>query len=342
MIVKILLLAAIAGMCLCPAQDVTFRSDAQLVLTSFHVTAKKQYVNGLTRADFELVVDGHPLPITTFEGSEKELPVEIVLLFDTSGSVTGNGLLDEKLFRDNLLAGLPDVMLSVYSFGGSPACCLNRVTGPTSDPAVLRQAFQTVVKKLPGEASFDLGKPGKGSLIYESIVKTLEDCSRNVQKGVRMLVVVSDGRPDGELDPGGAARTAQLADIAVYPLVVGHAARVAGFEMESAAPPRPGDDDRTFEVRNAYRKKLFDEAEQQTADFAGLGEATGGRAFDPPDLNAASARAIIQELADAVRAEYVAGFSPEPGSPPAAHEIRIRLVGKGEMKLAGGARTAVY
>jgi hypothetical protein len=195
---------------------------------------------------------------------------------------------------------------------------------------------------MPGEASFDLGKPGKGSLIYESIAKTLEDSSRNAQAGVRMLVVASDGRPDGDLDPGGAAKAAQLADIAVYPLAVGHSARAAAFEMESAAPPHPFDDDWTFEVRNAYRKKLFDEAEQQTADFAGLGEATGGRAFDPPELKAGSARAIIQALADAVRSEYVAGFSPPPGSPAAAHEIRVRLVGRGEMKLAGGARTAVY
>jgi hypothetical protein len=85
----------IAGSSLCPAQDVTFRSDAQLM----------QYVNGLKLADFELLVDSRPRPITTFEGSRKELPVEIVLLFDTSGSVTGNGLLDQKLFRDNLLAG---------------------------------------------------------------------------------------------------------------------------------------------------------------------------------------------------------------------------------------------
>ena len=347
MTVKIFVIVAIAGSCLCHAQDtaaggVTFRSDAQLVLTGFHVTAKKQDVKGLTAADFELLVDGHPRPITLFEGTQSGLPIEIVLLFDTSGSVTGNGLLDEKLFRDNLLAGLPDVRLSVYSFGGSPKGSLHRVSGPTSGPAILIRAFQSVIKKMPGEASFELGSPARDSPIYESIVKTLEDCSRNVQAGARMLVVVSDGRPGGELDPAGAAHAAELAGIAVYPLVVGHAARIAAFEMESAAPPRSGDDDRTFEVRNVYRKKLFDEAEQQTADFAGLGEATGGRAYDPPVLNASSARGIIHALADQVRSEYVAGFSPEPGSHPAAHEIRIRLVGPGELKLTGGARTAVY
>jgi len=86
------------------------------------------------------------------------MPVEIVLLFDTSGSVTGNGLLDERLFRESLLAGLPDVKISVYSFGGLPKGSLNRVTGPTSDPVILRRAFQAVVKRVPGEASFDLGK----------------------------------------------------------------------------------------------------------------------------------------------------------------------------------------
>jgi len=322
--------------------DITFRSDAQLVLTGFHVTAKRQFISGLTVADFELLVDGHPRPITVFEGNQSGMPVEIVLLFDTSGSVTGNGLLDERLFRESLLAGLPDVKISVYSFGGLPKGSLNRVTGPTSDPVILRRAFQAVVKRVPGEASFDLGKPGKGSLIYESISRTLEDCSRNAQGGVRMLVVVSDGLPDGDTDPAGAAVAAGHADIAVYPLVVGHGARVAEFEMETAAPPRPGDDDRTFEIRNAYRKKLLDEAERQTADFAGLGESTGGRAFDPPELNAATARGIIQDLADEVRAEYVAGFRPEPGSPPADHRIEIRLVSQREKKLVGGTRTAVY
>ena len=51
-------------------------------------------------------------------------PVEIVVVFDSSGSVHGAGLLDERLFRDNLLADLPEVTVSVYSFGGPPVTSL--------------------------------------------------------------------------------------------------------------------------------------------------------------------------------------------------------------------------
>ncbi len=99
----------------------SFRSDSQLVLTGFHVTAARQYVTGLhaparLRTARLMASRGE---ITVFEsGGQRSTPVEIVLLFDTSGSVTGNDLLDEKLFRENLLAGLPGVTLSVYRFGG--------------------------------------------------------------------------------------------------------------------------------------------------------------------------------------------------------------------------------
>lgn len=314
----------------------TFSSDAALVLTGFHVIAKKQHVTGLTAADFEMLVDGQPRPITVFEGNQNNVPIEIVLLFDTSGSVTGMGLLDEKLFRENLLAALPGVTLSVYRFDRQIA----RMCGPTQDPAVLRQAFQGVVKRAPGEATFGLGKPS-GSLIYEAIVKALDDSSPGSQSAARMLLVVSDGLATGDQDPAAAALAAQEADVPVYPLLVGRQARIAAFEMQAetdaAEPPRPASS-----VRAAYRKKLFDQSEEQTAAFASLGDLTGGRSFDPPQLDASTARGIIRSLADEVRAEYIAGFSPEPGSPPASHQIEIRLKGRKDGKMAGGARAAVY
>jgi hypothetical protein len=87
---------------------------------------------------------------------------------------------------------------------------------------------------------------------------------------------------------------------------------------------------------------MFDQTEEQSAAFASLGDSTGGRSFDPPQLDASTARRIIQSLADEVRAEYIAGFSPEPGSPPASHRIEIRLKGRKDGKLVGGSRAAVY
>ena len=317
-------------------EAVTFRSDAQLALTGFHVVSKKQYVTGLSASDFELLVDGRPRPITAFEGNQSSVPVEIILLFDTSGSVTGMGLLDEKLFRDNLLAALPGVTLSVYRFDHE----LARMCGPTQDAAVLRQAFQGVVRRSPGEAVFDLAKP-TASLIYEAIVKALDDSSRAGQSAQRMMLVVSDGEATGDRDPAVATVAAQEADVPVYPLLLGHRARIADLEMQTEAP-RPGEDEQTASARLAYRKKLFDATEEQVTAFASLGDLTGGRAFDPPDLNASTARGIVQSLADEVRAEYAAGSRRNLGSPPASHKIRVHLVGLKDAKLVGGARTAIY
>ena len=327
----------------------TFRSDTQLALTGFHVVVAKRNLIGLTASDFQLLVDGRPRAITTFEhGGGVSTPVEIVLLFDSSGSVHGAGLLDERLFRDNLLSGLPGVSLSVYEFGGPPVTSLVRACGPTSDQLVLRRAFQSVIRKLPGEAAFDLHKPGKDSLIYEAIVETLRDCARHPRPVARLMLVVSDGLPGGELNPASAAGAALEMGIPIYPLLVGHQARIAEFNMRIAASPRPGETEdaapgSTAAAHARYAQKVFDREEAQAGLFASLGEATGGRSFDPPELNSAAARDIIGFLAGDVRTEYIIGFSPEPGLTPSPHKIEIRLLGTNRgAKIIGGSRMAVY
>ena len=62
----------------------TFRSEAQLVLTSFHVIAKKQYVTGLAVTDFRLLADGRTIPIYLRYHQMKEplgtdIPMNIVI-----------------------------------------------------------------------------------------------------------------------------------------------------------------------------------------------------------------------------------------------------------------------
>jgi hypothetical protein len=131
--------------------------------------------------------------------------------------------------------------------------------------------------------------------------------------------------------------------IPIYPLLVGHQARIAEFNMRAEAPLRPGEGPETAAAHARYVQTIFEREEAQAGLFARLGEATGGRAFDPPELNASAARDIIGFLAGEVQTAYMIGFSPEPCATPSAHEVDIRLVGGPRgAKILGGFRTAVY
>ena len=69
------------------AQDVTFHVDVRLVNIFVNVTDRNgAIVGGLTREDFALAEDGRPQQISAFE-RQSELPLNLTLAIDTSGSV---------------------------------------------------------------------------------------------------------------------------------------------------------------------------------------------------------------------------------------------------------------
>ncbi len=70
-----------------PAQDLTLHVDVKLVNVFVNVTDRTgAIVGGLTREDFAIAEDGRPQKIAVFE-RQSELPLNITLAIDTSGSV---------------------------------------------------------------------------------------------------------------------------------------------------------------------------------------------------------------------------------------------------------------
>jgi Ca-activated chloride channel family protein len=70
-----------------PAQDVTLHMDVKLVSVFVNVTDRNgALVGGLGREDFALAEDGRSQQITLFE-RQSELPLNLTLAIDTSGSV---------------------------------------------------------------------------------------------------------------------------------------------------------------------------------------------------------------------------------------------------------------
>lgn len=289
-----------------------FRSNVQLAVVQFHVKSYDRYVPGLTASDFELVEDGRSVPIRVFENGSLEnesLPVEVILLLDSSGSVTGKRLLNEELFRTNLLEGLPGVSLSIYHFGSH----LVRMTGPTRDPARIRAAFEGVIQQVPGQLSVRLGPPYGSSMIYEAVSEAIKDSARARTVSRKLVVAVSDGRQNGgSPEPRGAIQFALEYGVPIYPIVVG-------------------------------QRSVFGTLSDQEADkFARLGDRTGGVEFRARKLDDETVKSAISFIAERVRHLYVVGYAPSEQSPPRRRKIEVHLQPDKKGKLIGGTRFVVH
>ena len=73
------------------------------------------------------------------------------------------------------------------------------------------------------------------------------------------------------------------------------------------------------------------------ADFAEIGELTGGRSFDPQLISPVAVREILRIVALETSNEYVAGYFAEPSEGrPRKHSARVLLADKSLGKLRGG------
>lgn len=81
----VLAVVAFGGPLSAAADDVTFRSDVSLVRVDVQVRDNGRAVTGLRVTDFELKEEGRPRPIRNF--AREEMPVDVLFLFDVSGSM---------------------------------------------------------------------------------------------------------------------------------------------------------------------------------------------------------------------------------------------------------------
>ena len=83
----IVVAAALSGLDVA-AEQATFRSGTQVVSLFATVTdAQKRLVPNLTKDDFEVFDNGKPQPLVFFQNEVQ--PITVVVMLDTSGSMTG-------------------------------------------------------------------------------------------------------------------------------------------------------------------------------------------------------------------------------------------------------------
>jgi len=172
-------LACLALLCLqskpLPAQETTLRVDVKLVNIFVNVTDRSgAIVGGLTRDDFAVTEDGRPQAISVFE-RQSELPLNLTLAIDTSGSVRKDLTEEADAARRFVRAILrPQDQMSLLQF----ATDVTELTSFTNKVALIDHGLNRL------HADY-------ATALYDAIVLGSEQLGP--RDGRKVLIVVSDG-----------------------------------------------------------------------------------------------------------------------------------------------------
>lgn len=200
----------------------TLTVDARLVTLPVTVRDKKgQLVSTLTRNDFTLQEDGRPETIKFFN-LDKDLPLTLGLLVDTSGSM--RNVLDQersasKTFFDQMFTMPADKGFLLH---------FDREVELLQDLTPSKEKLAAALQQLgPGEdnssSSSDSGDSGAsggrrhgGTQLYDAIYLASDELLKK-QPGRKAIVLFSDGEDRGSKETlNEAIETAQRAETSVY------------------------------------------------------------------------------------------------------------------------------
>jgi len=251
-------------------------------------------ITNLNRDDFDVLDSGTPQHVAVFERNTS-LPLSVAVLIDASGSTQ----IDLHYETDSVLkfipallrAGNPDDSFALFSF--------NWRTNMEVDYSRSQKRAERVLHALHGEG---------GTSLYDSIY--LASSTLNGREGRHVMVIVTDGGDTTSYKHfEDALRSAQEADVVLYPIVV---------------IPIAGDAGRNIGGEHA---------------LATLAKSTGGRIFYPEGFDRLDA--AFADILHELRTQYLLAFYPQgvPEQRRLFHTVNVKVHGAG-MRVSS--RTGYY
>lgn len=184
------------------AQDYTLNVDVKLVNVFVNVTDKTgAIIGGLKKEDFAISEDNRPQTISVFE-RQSELPLNIALAIDTSGSVKKDMAIEKSAaerFARTILR--PQDKMALYEF----ATYVRELSGFTNKYSQIQRGFDSL-------------RGGDATALYEAIY--LASGRLAPLKGRRVLILISDGGDTAQSTTyAQALEQARRGEVMIYSLI---------------------------------------------------------------------------------------------------------------------------
>jgi Ca-activated chloride channel family protein len=198
-------------------QAPTFRAGTKVVSLFATVTEGGRLVPGLMREDFEILDDGKPQRVTVF--SADVLPITVVVMLDTSGSMTGNiGMLK---------AGAEQFFLRLFKGDRARLGAFNDKIQMVSPMTGDRDAL------IASLGDVDFGNPTR---LYDAVAAGLDELAG--VEGRKVILVFTDGDDTSSRTRFGAVLgRAQVDEVMVY--AIGLAGEVGMYGQRFRTRPDP-------------------------------------------------------------------------------------------------------
>ncbi len=257
----------------------TLKVNVNLVNLYFSVRDKGGYITNLHKGDCTIEEDKAPQKIKNFT-QEKNLPLTIGILLDTSGSQTNVLPLEQDAgarFLKEVLTPKDEAFLISFDIN------VDLLADYTNNAGEIRRAINKAsINTGAGTGSVTGNGAAKGTLLYDAVYLGAHDKLRS-EAGRKILVLLTDGGDQGSQETlKTATEAAQKANAIIYVILIADRGFYGGgFNLGSI-----GDRD----------------MRQLAAD-------TGGRVIDVGN-NGRKLEDAFNQIQDELRTQYLASYTP--------------------------------
>ncbi len=268
-----------------PAQPVdsnnpmeTLKVNVNLVNLYFSVRDKNGYITNLTKNDCHIDEDHAPQTIKKFT-QEKNLPLTIGILLDTSGSQQNVLPMEQASgaeFLKDVLTPKDEAFLISFDIN------VNLLADYTNSPREIQRAMDKAeINTGAGTGSVTGNATPRGTLLYDAVFLAAHDKLRQ-EAGRKILVILTDGQDEGSQETlKTATEAAQKSNAIVYVIL----------------------------LADPYAYGSFGIGYTGSAAMDKLAKDTGGRVINV-GRNTKKLQEAFDQIQDELRTQYLASYTP--------------------------------